>query len=163
MDRHDVTDAARRRHLERLLSADLRELTAQTEWTTREFAERTQLSNNEFRALIFVVVSESTPEEMTATVLRKQMGLSAAAITSLAHRLAEGGFLHKESYPGDRRKVILRPTAHGADAVRGFFAAVARDTHVAMADLPDEDLEAAHRAFAALVEAMKDFRAHSED
>jgi DNA-binding MarR family transcriptional regulator len=162
MDRNGISDAASRRQLERLVSADLRELTSQSDWTTRAFAERTQLSTNEFRALVFVVIAETAPGDMTATELRKQMGLSAAAITALVHRLTEAGYLHRDSYPGDRRKVILRPSERGVEAARAFFAGVARDNHAAMADLPDEDLEAAHRTFTAMVEAMKGFRADPE-
>jgi MarR family transcriptional regulator, organic hydroperoxide resistance regulator len=158
MDRDDVTESASRRQLERLVSADLRELTSQSDWTIRAFAERAQLSTNEFRALVIVALAESAPGSVTATTLRKQLGLSAAAITALARRLSDAGYLRRESYPGDRRKVILRATESGTDAVRAFANGVARDSHVAMAELPDEDLLAAHRAFRAMVEGMKGFR-----
>jgi len=84
---------------------------------------------------------------------------SALGISSddLMKRLTEGSYLQRESDPRDRRVVILRATTRGTDAARAFFAGVARDNHLAMADLPDEDLEAAHRTFRAMVEAMRSF------
>ena len=157
MDRNDVGGTADRRRLERMASADLRELTSQSDWTLRAFADRTDLSANELRALVFLQIAEPGSGRMTATALRKRMGLSAAAITALVKRLTEGSYLQRESDPRDRRVVILRATTRGTDAARAFFAGVARDNRLAMADLPDEDLEAAHRTFRAMVEAMRSF------
>ena len=162
MDWNDATEGASRRQLERLVSADLRELTSRYDWTTRTFAERKELTTNEFRALVVVVLAESTPGRVTATTLRKELGLSAAAITSLVQRLTDAGHLLRESFPGDRRKAILRTTERGADAVRAFAEGVAQDSHRAMAELPDEDLVAAHRTFRAMVEAMREFRSASD-
>jgi hypothetical protein len=41
---------------------------------------------------------------------------------------------------------------------RGFFTPLAEHIRRALADLPDEDLAAAHRTFTALVDAMRAFR-----
>ena len=41
---------------------------------------------------------------------------------------------------------------------RGFFTPLAEHTRRALADLPDEDLAAAHRTFTAVVDAMRAFR-----
>lgn len=159
LDRNGLAAAGDRRRLELVVRADLRELTAQTDWTARVFAQRVGLSSNEFRALVLVASPEPTEGRMTATVLRKRMGLSAAAITSLVQRLTDGGYLSRGSHPEDRRLVILLPSEHGTDTVRAFFAGVARGNRGAMADLSDADLAAAHRAFGAMVTAMRGFRA----
>jgi hypothetical protein len=45
------------------------------------------------------------------------------------------------------------------DVARGFFTPLAEHTRRALADIPDEDLAAAHRTFAAVIDAMRAFRA----
>jgi DNA-binding MarR family transcriptional regulator len=144
--------------LERLLSADLRELTSESDWMARSFARHNDLSANEFRALLFVIIAETAGVQMTAGDLRRKMGLSGAAITYLVERMAENGHLRREVDPTDRRKVILRHGDHGLEVAREFFAGLSGHSHTALADLPDEDLRAAHRTFDALVRAMKRFR-----
>ena len=140
-----VADETDRGRLERLIIADLRELTSQSDWVARSFAEQNQLSTNEFRALLFVMIAETKGVRLTAGDLRKQMGLSGAAITYLVERMAEIGHLRREADPTDRRKVILRYDERGLAVARA-------------ADLADADLVAAHRAFGAMVGAMQNFR-----
>ena len=65
--------------------------------------------------------------------------------------------------PADRRKVILRVADHGMEVARDFFTPLADHTHDALAGLPDSDLAAAHRMFAALIEALGAFRAQLDD
>ena len=147
-----------RAQLERRMGADLRELTSETDWVTRIFAEQNNLSANEFRALLFVMLAEGAGVDMTAGDLRRQMGLSGAAITYLVERMAETGNLRRETDPSDRRKVILRYDEHGMGIALQFFGILAEHNRQAMAHLPDEDLNAAHRTFCAMVEAMRAFR-----
>jgi DNA-binding MarR family transcriptional regulator len=154
------TDRATDRHyLEQRIGADLRELTSESDWIARAFAERNNVSANEFRALLFVMIAETQGVRLTAGELRKQMSLSGAAITYLVERMVATGHLRRETDPADRRKVILRYGEHGMKMARTFFASLALHNHCAMAALSDSDLEAAHRAFAAMVGAMKGFRA----
>jgi DNA-binding MarR family transcriptional regulator len=68
------------------------------------------------------------------------------------------GHLRRESDPADRRTVILRVADHGMRVARGFFTPLAEHTRRALADIPDEDLAAAHRTFSAVVNAMRAFR-----
>ncbi len=151
--------ATKRQGLEKSLGADLRDMTSESNWMARTFAEQNNVSANEFRALLFVMISETAGIRMTAGDLRKQMGLSGAAITYLVERMAETGHLRREVDPNDRRKVILRYGDHGMELARQFFTGLADHTHDALAALPDEDLEAAHRTFTALVAGMRDYRA----
>lgn len=151
--------ATERHHLEQLIGADLRELTSESDWIARTFAEQNNVSANEFRALLFVMIAETQGVRLTAGDLRKQMSLSGAAITYLVERMVTTGHLRREADPADRRKVILRYGEHGMEMARRFFTSLAQYNLDAMAELPDADLEAAHRTFAAMVGAMRGFRA----
>ncbi|BBZ26434.1 hypothetical protein MMAD_07290 [Mycolicibacterium madagascariense] len=153
-----VGDEGDRARLERLIIADLRELTSESNWVARTFAEQNQLSANEFRALLFVMLAETNGVRLTAGELRKQMGLSGAAITYLVVRMTGIHHLRREVDPTDRRKVILRYDERGLAVARAFFAKLAAHNHGAMADLADADLVAAHRTFGAMVSAMQNFR-----
>jgi MarR family transcriptional regulator, organic hydroperoxide resistance regulator len=154
--RTDTADS--RAQLERRVGADLRELTSESDWISRSFAEQNHMSANEFRALLFVMLAERTGIHLTAGDLRKQMGLSGAAITYLVERMADNGHLRRETDPSDRRKVILRYGQHGMSVAMEFFSKLLQHNVQAMAHLPDEDLEAAHRVFGALIAAMRSFR-----
>lgn len=148
-----------RMHLERRIGADLRELTSESDWMARVFAEQNNVSANEFRALLFVMISDTQGQRMTAGDLRRQMGLSGAAITYLVERMAESGHLRRETDPADRRKVILRYADHGMEVARCFFTKLAEHNHAALAGISDEELETTHRTMAALAEAMRAYRA----
>ena len=151
--------ADERRALERVISTDLRELTSESDWMARAFAGCNGLSANEFRALLFVMLAETAGGRMTAGQLRKNMGLSGAAISYLVERMSETGHLRREVDPSDRRRVILRYGEHGMSVAGEFFTRLGEHCHAALADLPDEDLRAAHRTFAALVSGMRTYRA----
>ncbi len=86
------------------------------------------------------------------------MGLS-AAITYLVERMIASGHIRRESDPSDRRKVILRYAEHGIAVARTFFTPLADQSHAALADLPDENLAAAHRVLTTLCDAMRTFQA----
>ncbi len=86
------------------------------------------------------------------------MGTSGAAITYLVERMIASGHVLRDSDPGDRRKVMLRVADQGMAVAREFFSPLAEHSHDALAGLPDSDLAAAHRVFAALTDAMGTFR-----
>lgn len=150
--------ASERSALERLIGADLREMTSEADWITRAFAAENNVTANDFRALLFVMVAETAGSQLTAGDLRRQMGLSGAAITYLVERMTETGHIRREADPKDRRKVILRYGDHGLQVALAFFQQLAEHNHRAMAGLPDSDLHAAHRTFVALANAMQTFR-----
>lgn len=143
---------------ERLIAADVRALTAESDQIGREFASRNDVSANDFRALLHVMVADAAGAPLTAGELRKLMGTSAAAITYLVERMIESGHLRREAHPGDRRKVILRYDDHGLAVANDFFTPLAEINSQALADLPDADLDAAHRVFTALLGGMREFR-----
>lgn len=144
--------------LEALIAADTRALIAESDQIGHNFAGQHALTANDFRALLHVIVGENAGAPLTAGELRKRMGVSGAAITYLVERMIASGHLLRDSDPADRRKVMLRVADHGMEVARDFFTPLAAHTHTALNDLPDDDLAAAHRVFAALGVAMEDFR-----
>ncbi len=144
--------------LESHVSADLRVLTAESEQIGRIFAALHDVRPTDFRALLHVMVGETTGQPITSGELRQRMGLSGAAITYLVDRMTASGHITRQADPGDRRKVILRYSESGLDTARAFFAPLGIHTRTAMAHLPDADLDAARRVFAALIEAMRRYQ-----
>lgn len=80
---------------QRLIAADVRALTAESDQIGREFASRNNLSANDFRALLHIMVADAAGAPLTAGQLRKLMGTSAAAITYLVERMIESGHLRR--------------------------------------------------------------------
>jgi DNA-binding MarR family transcriptional regulator len=150
--------ADHRAALESQVSADLRVLTAESEQIGRVFAVTHRVRPTDFRALLHVMVAETTGRPITSGELRERMGLSGAAITYLVDRMMASGHITRRSDPDDRRKVILRYSESGLDTARAFFAPLGLHTRTAMADLPDDDLTAARRVFTALIEAMRRYQ-----
>lgn len=144
--------------LESAVVADVQALSAESDQIGRVFAGVHNLSANDFRALTHVMVAENAGTPLTAGELRDRMGMSGAAITYLVERMFSSGHLRREADPADRRKVILRYARHGVEVGRAFFTPLAEHTHRALADLSDEDLQAAHRVFGAVLAAMGGFR-----
>lgn len=153
---------AERTALESLMAADVRALTAESDQIGRHFASRHDVSANDFRALLHIMVADAAGAPLTAGELRQRMGMSGAAITYLVERMIGSEHVRRESDPADRRKVILHVADHGMDVARGFFTPLAEHTRQALAAISDDDLAAAHRTFEALVNAMRAFRGDLE-
>jgi DNA-binding MarR family transcriptional regulator len=145
--------------LEAMIAADVRAMNAESDQIGRHFAGRHDVSANDFRALLHIMVAETAGTPLTAGELRRRMGMSGAAITYLVERMIASDHLLRESDPADRRKVILRVADNGMDVARGFFTPLAEQTRIALAGLSESDLRAAHRTFTALIDAMHAFRA----
>ncbi len=147
-----------RSELESAISADLRVLSAESDQIGRLFAATHDVRSTDFRALLHIMVAETSGVPISSGELRHRMGLSGAAITYLVDRMIDSGHLRRESDPTDRRKVILRYAEAGRDIARAFFTPLGLHTQDALADLPDDDLMAAHRVFTALTAALRRFQ-----
>ncbi len=145
--------------LEALIAADVRELSAESDQIGRIFALSHDVRPADFRALLHIMVAETAGQPMTAGDLSQRMGMSGAAITYLVDRLIESGHIVREAHPADRRKVVLRYAEQGLDTARSFFNPLGVHTHAALRDLPDADLQAAHRVFTGVVVGMRGFQA----
>jgi DNA-binding MarR family transcriptional regulator len=143
--------------LEKLMSADMRAVTAQSDRLGRYFARQNDVSGNDFHALLHVMVAETAGTPLTMAQLRQRMDVSPAAITYLVDRMIDAGHVRRESDPTDRRKALLRYENSGMELAHAFFTPLGVHLRTALAELPDKDLIAAHRVFTALIEAMSLF------
>lgn len=148
-----------RGELESRLAADIRAVTADSDRLGRIFAHMHHISNNDLDALLHVIVAETAGAPLTAGDMRQRLGVSAPAVTYVIDRMIASGHIRRETDPADRRKVILRYSDHGLQVARHFFGPLGGHMHAAMAEIPDEDLVAAHRVLAALSHAMHVYRA----
>jgi DNA-binding MarR family transcriptional regulator len=152
-----INSSASRPQLEKLMSADMRAVTAQSDRVGRYFARQHDVSGNDFHALLHVMVAETAGAPLTMAQLRQRMDVSPAAITYLVDRMIDAGHIRRESDPADRRKALLRYEASGMELAHGFFTPLGVHLRAALAELPDEDLAAAHRVFSAMIDAMSVF------
>ena len=146
-----------RADLEKLMSADMRAVTAQSDRLGRYFARQNDVSANDFHALLHVMVAETAGTPLTMAQLRQRMDVSPAAITYLVDRMIDAGHVRRESDPADRRKALLRYENSGMELAHAFFAPLGIRLRSALAELPDKDLMAAHRVFSAMIAAMSTF------
>ena len=152
-------EASSRSELESMLSADLRTLTAESDRISRLFAALHHISNNDFDALLHVMVAEQTDSPLTLRELRDRLGMTAAAVTYLVDRMVEAGHVRREPHPADRRKIFLRYSDGGLEVARTFFSPLGMRNHQALEAFTDEDLVVARRVLGALTESMRVHRA----
>lgn len=146
-----------RQELEQLVTADMRALTARSDRIGRVFARVHGVNPSDFQALLQVFVAETAGSPLTSGQLSQRMEVSGSAITYFVDRMTALGHLRREPDPLDRRKVILRYGKHGMAVAAAFFGPLRDQVLAAMAELPDQDLAAAHRVFTALIAAMANF------
>ncbi|MEE6139972.1 MarR family transcriptional regulator [Mycobacterium sp. 050128] len=146
-----------RAELERQLSADVRAITARSDRVGRYFARLNDVTSSDFHALLHIMVSETAGKPLTLAQLRQRMDVSPAAITYLVDRMIEAGHIRREPDPDDRRKWLLRYEDSGMTMAHAFFRPLGAHLSAAMTDLSDEDLDAAHRVFLAMIDAMATF------
>ncbi|MGO9154721.1 MarR family winged helix-turn-helix transcriptional regulator [Mycobacterium sp.] len=146
-----------RADLEKLLSADMRSITAQSDRIGRHFARVNDVSNSDFHALLHIMVAETSGKPLTAAELRQRMDFSPPAITYLVDRMIEAGHVRREPDPEDRRKWLLRYENRGMTLAHAFFSPLGSHIGAALANMADNDLAAAHRVFLAMIAAMSTF------
>jgi DNA-binding MarR family transcriptional regulator len=148
---------ASRAELEKLMSADLRAMTARSDRVGRHFARQHNLHSTDLKALLHIMVSETAGEPLNSSQLRERMDISNAAITYLVDRVMNAGHIRREADPSDRRKSLLRLENRAMALGREFFGPLGAHLHSAFADLTDDDLLAAHRVLTAMTAAMSTF------
>lgn len=146
-----------RTDLEKLMSADMRAVTAQADRLGRYFARQNHVSGNDFHALLHVLIAETAGKPLTMAQLRQRMDVSPAAITYLVDRMIAAGHIRRETDSTDRRKSLLRYEDTGMELAEAFFTPLSDHLRCALGELPDEDLTAAHRVFTAMIAAMSTF------
>jgi len=156
-DRGTKSSPPSRAELEKLMSADMRAVTAQSDRIGRYFARQNDVSGNDFHALLHVMVAETAGTPLTMAQLRQRMDVSPAAITYLVDRMIDAGHIRREADPADRRKALLRYENSGMALAHAFFTPLGIHLRSALAELPDNELQAAHRVFRAMIAAMSTF------
>ncbi|OBH28583.1 MarR family transcriptional regulator [Mycobacterium sp. E342] len=146
-----------RAELEKLMSADMRALTAQSDRIGRHFARQNDVGGTDLHALLHIMVAETAGTPLTPAQLRQRLDVSPAAITYLVDRMIDSGHLRREPDPDDRRKTLLRYEESGMALARSFFTPLGAELHAALTGISDRDLAAAHRVFLAMMEAMSTF------
>jgi DNA-binding MarR family transcriptional regulator len=146
-----------RADLEKLLSADLRAITARSDRVGRHFARMNDVSSSDFHALLHIMVAETAGTPLTLAQLRQRMDVSPPAITYLVDRMIEAGHIRREPDPEDRRKWLLRYENRGMTLAHTFFRPLGAHISAALADLTDKDLAAAHQVFTAMIAGMSVF------
>ncbi|WP_163701599.1 MarR family winged helix-turn-helix transcriptional regulator [Mycolicibacterium sarraceniae] len=132
-------------------------MTARSDRVGRHYARANQVRNSDFHALLHIMVAETEGVPLTPAQLRQRMELSPPAITYLVDRMIESGHIRREPDPSDRRKWLLRYEEHGMGLAHAFFRPLGSRITAALTDLTDSDLGAAHRVFAAMIDAMAMF------
>ena len=151
-----------RSDLEERVAESSRLVVAESNAIAAVFSSRHGVSPNDFRALLHVYVMQSAGEDVGPRDLATLLGLSGGAVTYLAYRLGETGYLEQEPHPSDRRRVRYRYTDNGMDVARNFFGGLGRHMRTALADLGDDELEAANRTSRAFIAALQAWRAELE-
>lgn len=151
------TAASTRDAVEASIVSDVQALSAESDELSRVFCAHNDLSTNDFRALLHVMVSEGDGAPLTQSQLGQRIGVSGAAITYLVDRMVQSGHLTREPHPSDRRKVLLRYADHGSAVARSFFTPLAKHTSTSLEDFSAAELTTAHRVLTALVGSMRAF------
>ncbi|OPX05165.1 MarR family winged helix-turn-helix transcriptional regulator [Mycobacterium sp. AT1] len=151
--------ASKRDAVEALIVSDVQSLSAESDDLSRVFCARHDLNDNDFRALLHVMVSERDGEPLTQSQLGQRIGVSGAAITYLVDRMVQAGHLTREPHPSDRRKVLLRYADHGNAVARSFFSPLAQHTAASLEEFSATELATAHRVLTAVIGSMRAFNA----
>ncbi|MEU0494554.1 MarR family transcriptional regulator [Mycobacterium sp. NPDC006124] len=145
--------------VEASIVSDVQALSAESDDLSRVFCDRHDLTDNDFRALLHVMVSERDGEPLTQSQLGHRIGVSGAAITYLVDRMVQSGHMTREPHPSDRRKVLLRYADHPNAVARAFFTPLGVHTAASLREFSVAELTVAHRVLEALVGSMRDFSA----
>jgi DNA-binding MarR family transcriptional regulator len=138
---------ARRRRLDEIAEG----LPQRASALTRLFLARTDLPLSRTETAVLRAVS-THPQRVTA--LAAGEGLTQPAITRVVNRLADSGWVAKETHPADGRVVMVTITPLGRDLFETVRAEYAALVHEEMAALADEDVETLARAIDVLDELI---------
>lgn len=102
----------------------LRALTVELDLLGADFAQKHSLHPTDIRALICLLDADRAGTRATPGWLGGQLGLESASVTALVDRMAKRNLVSREADPADRRRVLLRVTAHASELGTTFFGPV---------------------------------------
>jgi len=86
----------------------------------------------------------------TPTRLAALTGLSSGGVTVALDRLEKAGYVRRKPHPGDRRSLLVTLIPARLQKLAGMYEGVESETRRVLTTLPQSDLEAVVRFFAAL-------------
>ncbi|OZC66995.1 MarR family transcriptional regulator [Rhodococcus sp. 15-725-2-2b] len=102
----------------------LRALTVELDLLGADFAQKHSLHPTDIRALICLLDADRAGTRATPGWLGGQLGLESASVTALVDRMSKRDLVSREADPADRRRVLLRVTAHASELGTRFFGPV---------------------------------------
>ncbi len=104
--------------------AALRRFRAAEEHFRRQLVREMGMNITDVVAIRHVMAAEQAGAALTPRDLADRLEISTASVTTLLDRLAGYGHLDRVAHPTDRRKVVVRATAHAHEEVRTRLAAM---------------------------------------
>ncbi|MCO1574777.1 MarR family transcriptional regulator [Crossiella sp. SN42] len=77
----------------------------------------------------------------TATGLAAHVGLTSGSVSRMIDRLATAGCVVRVPDPGDRRRVLIEPTAEGLARVRAYYERLAEHTAGDLGEFTEAELQ----------------------
>jgi DNA-binding MarR family transcriptional regulator len=123
----------------------------------REFAASEGLNSTDAMALIEIVMAEHQGSPLSPARLRKHIGLTSGATSTLINRLEESGYVVRSRVDADRRVVTLRAAA-GVEAIaEAFLAPLKEQVVLVMRRYPTEVLAQCERLVSDLRGSVESF------
>ena len=132
----------------------VRRLAVDSEAYTRSFSDRHALHPTDARAVVVLVEGAARGHEVTPGTLRTALGLTSASVTALVDRLERAGHVERTRGAGDRRRVLLVPSARIRRLGAEHFGALDRRMRADLAALDPADVAAALRVLDVIAGAV---------
>lgn len=107
----------------------------------RRFGADAGMHVTDSEALIHIINAEDKGDSLNQTQLRRRIGLSSGATSSLLNRLEESGHIERRRDQTDRRLVTLRSTPSVHRRVEEFFADVSEDINAVLLSYPTSTID----------------------
>jgi DNA-binding MarR family transcriptional regulator len=127
-------------------------------------ADRLGLHVSDLRCLNILLETGPVP----AGDIVARTGLTTGAVTRMADRLEQAGYVRREPDPADRRRVILSPVAEQMARIAPMYTGMAQAWAAAMAGYDDQQLatfltlfDQLHKITQAEITRLRDTRTHN--
>jgi DNA-binding MarR family transcriptional regulator len=154
VDRPEFLPGAPPGSSERELLRAIRALVSADRDMRRALSDRMSLSQNDVRAVRFVMAAARTDQPCTPHEIAAHLGMTTAAATALLDRLVTAGHVRRGPHPTDRRSKVVVPTEHAYAEVEHLLAPAHDRMRAAAAAVPAEVVPAIVAFLADLTEAM---------
>jgi len=108
----------------------------------------------QMQALIFIYENPKTPVGSLADVL----SMSISSVTQLTNRLADAGFIKRETHSSDRRIICLSITQNGNKQIKIFRDDMQKSHFKVFSKIPESDIKEMIRIFSNILESQKNIK-----